>query len=459
MRSDRIRKRLSSPSWWTIIAAVIFILGVNNNQKKWESKVIEWDSVSYYSYLPATFVQKDLKLRFINEANAYDYALRSMYAPLKAPNGNYVIKGSMGMAVLYAPFFFIAHFIAPHTSFAADGFSSIYQFAVLMSGLFYFTIGLFYMRKTLLLFYSEKITSITLIALFFGTNLVCYTTLQAAMSHQYIFFLFALFIWFSIRWHREQRWKYSIILGLVFGMIILVRPVNVLFILFFLLYDVKNVADLKGRMQLLWRNSLGLLLAGVLAFLVFLPQLLYFKYVTGHYFFNSYIGEWFYFAHPHLAECLVGFRKGWLLYTPMMVFALAGLFFLKRNAKPFLVVSVLLTCLYFYILSSWWCWWYGGGFGWRAIIDLYPLLALPMAAFFAAVLYRKKWYSKTTTVFIVLFIILNLFQTIQFHYNIIHYDSMTAAAYVDSFGKLSGRNCDRSLLKSPDYEKARLTNH
>jgi hypothetical protein len=456
--NERIKSRLRSPSWWTIIAVVVFIIGVDNNQKRWQGKVLEWDSVSYYSYLPATFIQKDLKLSFINDNNVYEYMKRSMYCPLKAPNGNYVIKGSMGMAVLYAPFFFMAHTIAPYTSYPADGFSPVYQFAILVSGLFYFTIGLFYTRKTLLLFYSEKITTITLIALFFGTNLVCYSTLQAPMSHQYVFFLFSLFIWFSIRWHREQKPKYIILPGLVFGMMLLVRPVNVVFILFFLLYDVKNFADLKVRIQLLWMKSLHLVLMAALSFLVFLPQMLYFKYVTGQYLFNSYIGEWFYFGHPHLAESLVGFRKGWLIYTPIMIFALAGFFFLKRTAKPFVVAGVLLTCLYFYILASWWCWWYGGSFGWRAMIDLYPLLAVPMAAFFAAVLYREKWYSKTTAVFMILFIVLNLFQTIQFHYNIIHYDSMTAAAWVDSFGKIHTADCDRTLLKSPDYERARLTN-
>jgi hypothetical protein len=239
---------------------------------------------------------------------------------------------------------------------------------------------------------------------------------------------------------------------------ILVRPVNVVFFLFFLLYGIKNFSDLKPRIQLLWKNWFHIALMAILSFLVFLPQMLYFNYITGHYLFNSYIGERFYFGHPHLVESLVGFRKGWLIYTPIMIFALGGFFFLKKSAKPFLIVSVLLTCLYFYILASWWCWWYGGSFGWRAMIDLYPMLAIPMAAFFAALLYKKKWYSKTTAVFMILFIALNLFQTIQFHYNILHYDSMTAAAWVDSFGKINTADCDRSLLKSPDYEKARLTN-
>jgi hypothetical protein len=451
---QKIKNILSSPSRLAIITILLFIIAVQNNQNKWRGTVIEWDAVSYYSWLPATFIEKDLKLSFINDNNAAAYAHQSKYYALRLPNGKYMIKGSMGMAVMYAPFFFLAHAIAPHTEYAADGFSLPYQFAVLFSGLLYFITGLFYLRKTLLLFYSEKITCITLIALYFGTNLLCYTTLQAVMSHQYIFALFSVFTWFSIKWYNSPKLKYSIILGLTFGLIILVRPVNALFFLFFLLYGIQSIADLKTRIVFLFRKSLHLLLIGLLSFLVFLPQLLYFHYITGNYFFNSYIGEWFYFANPHLAECLVGFRKGWLIYTPMMIFALCGLYFLRKTARPFFIVSLFLVCLYIYVLSSWWCWWYGGSFGWRAMIDLYPLLTLPLAAFFSAVLYQKKIRSKITGVFIGLFIVLNLFQTIQFHYNVIHYDSMTKAAYFDSFGKLSRFDCDRTLLKSPDYNKA-----
>ena len=51
-------------------------------------------------------------------------------------------------------------------------------------------------------------------------------------------------------------------------------------------------------------------------------------------------------------------------------------------------------------------------------------------------------------------LLLNLFQTAQYKYNIIHYDSMTFKAYVHVFGTLDSEKIDDSLLKHPNYEKA-----
>ncbi|HEY1038781.1 MAG TPA: hypothetical protein VGF30_05210, partial [Bacteroidia bacterium] len=359
---------------------------------------------------------------------------------------------SMGMSVMYAPFFFIAHSFS--SSDGSHGFSEPYHFAILFSGLFYLVIGMIYLRKTLLLFYSEKITAITLLATYFGTNLLCYSTLHAPMSHEYNFFLFSVFIYFSIQWTKTQKLKHLLIIGFVMGMIILVRPLNILLFLFLVLYKVNSLATLKERILLLLKNYLQMFLFGLICFLVFLPQLLYWKHVTGTYWFNSYVGEWFFFTKPHLIECLVGFRKGWLIYTPMMIFALIGIWYLKKIKSPFFTTSIILIPVYFYILSSWWCWWYGGSFGLRPMIDIYPLLAIALAAFLEGVLFKQKLSSKVVGTCIGLFIALNLFQTIQYHYNIIHFDGMNGKAYFNSFGKTSKADCDRSLIKSPDYAKA-----
>jgi hypothetical protein len=453
--ANRVQSLLNSPSIWVLTAIFAFVIGVQNNQKAWKSNsVIKYDVVSYYSYLPAAFIEKDITLSFINDSNAQAYVDHSQYWPMKAPNGKRVIKASMGMAVMYGPFFYVAHLITPPTKYEANGFTQVYQFAILISGLFYLFFGLLYLRKSLLLYYSERITAITIAVLYFGTNLLCYSTLEAAMSHEYNFFLFSVFIYFSILWHHQQKVKYLLIIGLSMGMLILVRPVNILFALFFVLYGLNKIDLIKPRFQLFIKYWWQILIIIALSFLVFLPQMLYWKKLTDTYLFNSYIGEWFYFSKPHLLQCLLGFKKGWLIYTPIMAFALVGIYFLKKAKSNFFVISIVLIPLYFYVISSWWCWWYGGSFGLRAMIDLYPLLAFSLAAFLNAMLYQRKLCSKITILFISLFIALNLFQTIQFHYNIIHYDGMNFKSYINSFGKTSKADCDRTLLKSPDYDRA-----
>ena len=60
--------------------------------------------------------------------------------------------------------------------------------------LFYLIFGLFFLRKTLLLFFSEFIASIVLVVLVVGTNLLYYSSSEPCMSHAYSFSLISIFI-------------------------------------------------------------------------------------------------------------------------------------------------------------------------------------------------------------------------------------------------------------------------
>jgi hypothetical protein len=103
---------------------------------KWEKggseAALSWDVCGYYYYLPALFIYKDLqKVAFHPELDKkYNYQDGDFYAALPCVSGNLVMKYSAGMAVMYAPAFFIAHALAKPLGFEADGFSPIYQFAI-----------------------------------------------------------------------------------------------------------------------------------------------------------------------------------------------------------------------------------------------------------------------------------------------------------------------------------------
>lgn len=447
------------PSILVIISIVCFVLGVENNLNTWRNKnIIKWDIVSYYSYLPAQFIEHDIELSFINDSNRADYNNQSKYIPTKTPNGKWAIKTSMGMSVMYAPFFFLADQLAKSFGYESNGFSEIYHGMIMLSGLFYLILGLFFLRKSLLLFYSEKITALTVLLIYFGTNLLCYSTIDPAMSHEYNFSLFSIFIYGSIQWLNQPRLKYIILSAITFGLLFLIRPINLVFILFPLLFNVKNLNDIKERGLHFIANWKHTLLFIVISILIFVPQMLYWKLVSGQYLYFSYVGEQFFFNDPHIWQCAFGFRKGWFIYSPLMLFSVFGIYFLYNKQKAFFVVTLITLSVYYYIVSSWWCWWYGGSFGLRAMIDLYPLLAFPLASWLASILFQKNVGSKIIGTALTFLVVLNLFNTIQYHYNIIHYDSMTMKAYFNSFGKISKSDCDRNLLRSPDYEKARTEN-
>lgn len=420
------------------------------------NNVLKWDVLAYYDYLPATFIDKDITLKSINDKNNIkEEGIKYWF--IEDAQGHRVLKYSMGMSVLYAPFFFTAHILAAPLGYVADGYSDIYEFFIEFSGLVYLLIGLWYLRKLLLQFYNEKITAITLALVFFGTNLLCYATVDPAMTHAYTFSLFSMFLYFVFDFYKKVTFKNTIVLAICFGLILLVRPLNVLLILPLLFFNINTFSDIKMRFSFFVQHYKYTLVFVGIVFLVVLPQLFYYKYVTGNYLVFSYGREGFFFNQFHLFDVLFSFRKGWFIYTPMMLLAIYGISNMKTQAiHPFKMPVLVLLPIYLYLVSSWWCWWYGGSFSQRSMIDIYPLLALPLAAFIFDTNQSSNNKRKIVLTTVTILVLLNIFQTIQYKYNIIDFDGMTAKEYVQVFGTIDDKRIDTTLLDKPDYERAVL---
>lgn len=448
----------------SFIALAVIIIAVtwtNFNLKRWKKQdVIKNDVVSYYAYLPAYFIYDDLSLSFLEGKEEY-YHHKQQFWPEKTQEGNYIIKTTMGMSFLYAPFFLIAYLTDDTINEGAPGFSSTYHKYIHLSSLFYFILGIFFLRKVLLRYFNRSSTAIALISIAIGTNLLYYTTAEAAMSHAYNFSLSILFIFLSILWHEKMKIRYALLLGLIGGLIVLIRPTNIIMIIFPLLLHVKDKETLLAKINLFKARISHLLVATLIAFLVILPQLIYWKSVSGNYLFNSYVGERFYFTDPQIIEGLFSYRKGWLTYTPIMGFAIIGLITLFRKHKAFFLPISLMTIIAIYVVFSWWCWWYGGSFGMRPMIDFYGFLAIPLCAFFHTIITQKTKVIKTITLVLALVLIgFNIFQMQQYRGAIIHWDGMTKEAYWYSFGKytIDDKEKYEQLIDRPDYKKAKFRN-
>jgi hypothetical protein len=184
-----------------------------------------------------------------------------------------------------------------------------------------------------------------------------------------------------------------------------------------------------------------------------LPQLLYWKGVTGDWIYYSYGEEGFFFGRPMIGEVLFGYRSGWLLYTPVMGFAVAGFFLFRKKVRRTLILPfALIVAIKLYLISTWWCWWFGGSFGCRPIIDLYGFLAFPMAACFQRV-WEFGWRTRVPLLMILGFLIhLNLYQSWQYKVTIIHWDGMTREAYWHVF--MRNTHPTEKMIERPDYEAA-----
>lgn len=442
----------SKLSIYIIILAVLVSL---YSKKHWnsENRVIAWDVISYYGYLPATFIYQDLSFEFIdNYKGDHEFLI---WAEI-VPNGNKIMKMSMGLSFLYLPFFLLAHIFALITEFDAGGYSAPYKFALQLSSLFYLVIGLFYLRKIMLRYFSENVTALSLLLVFFATNLYYYSTHEATMPHSYNFALFAVFVWLTMKWYENSSVKNSIYLGLLGGLIILIRPSNILIIFFFIFWGIDRLNKFKERLFLYYNHLPKIFLMILMVLLVWVPQIIYWKIQTGNYFYFSYQGERFFFNDPIIIDGFFSYRKGWLLYTPIMSFALIGIFFLRKKLSAFFIPILIFTLFNSYLILSWWCWWYGGSFGQRAFIDSYALLIIPLAAFLSYFLNKQKpWLTRLVYGFSFFFIIHGVFQTRQYYSGAIHWDSMSKASYWDSFGRDVPSEKFNGLLITPDYEKAK----
>jgi hypothetical protein len=448
---------------FTILVIVLSYMSINFTHHNWtrtgprERGVIHWDVISYYSYLPATFIYGDVTLGFLDNPPE-GFTNDSKFWPSRLENGNRLIITSMGLSVLYVPFFFMAHALAPLFGEARDGFGSIYQFFLVISGLVYVVLGFVLLKNLLLRFFKPIVTSVTLLAVAFGTNLLYYSTFEAAMPHSYDFFLIVLFLVTVIRWYEKPGVLWTVLTGALFGFIALVRPTNILVIFILLLWDVKSWKEFTERIRFLLRKFHLVLLMLAAFITVWIPQFIYWKTVTGHYIFFSYGVEegTFYFLHPHILESLFSYKKGWFVYTPMMLLAVAGIPVLGKRLPQFFLPVLLLLLAMVYVQSSWWSWWFGGGFGLRAYVDMYGVMAIPLAVIVEVIVLRsRKVFRIAGSTLIIALVAFQLINTYQYRKGIIHYAGMNRTVYWKSFLHLKAPDGFWGMLTMPDYILAR----
>jgi hypothetical protein len=378
--------------------------------------------------------------------------------PTTLENGNRLIITSMGLSVLYAPFFFTAHLLAPLFGEARDGFSPIYQLFLVISALVYVVLGFVILKNILLRYFKPVTVAITLVSVALGTNLLYYSTYEAAMAHSYNFFLITLFLFCVIRWYGHPTLWMTVLTGALFGFISLVRPTNVVVVFLLILYDVKSWNGMTDRVRFFLRKFHLILLMIISFVAVWIPQFLYWKAITGSYLYFTYAAEGasFYWGHPHIWQSLFGFKKGWFIYTPLMLLAVAGIPLLRKKDPGFFVPLLVLLGVMIYVQSSWWSWWFGGGFGLRAYIDIYGLMAIPLAAVMEWILAREKERIRIPALSLIgVLVLFQIFNTYQYTQNIIHFVGMNRYTYLRSLLRLDYHPDHWTHLTMPDYQLAR----
>ena len=409
-------------------------------------KVTEWDAFGYYMYLPSFFIYHDYKdLKWLDSIDRkYSVTGGNGWQASKESNGNYVFKYLGGVAFLQIPLFWAGHIAAGITGYPQDGFSPPYQYALGYGVILYCLIGIFILRRVLLAFFDDLTSAITLVLVCLATNFIQYAAVDNGQSHVYIFPLYALLLYATLKWHDKPGWGWAVLIGYLIGIAAMTRPTEALMLLIPILWNTQDKQTAKAKWAMMKAYRGEMLIAGAFCFIAVLPQLIYWKLSSGSFLYD--VGSKWDFLNPHF-RVLFGGEKGWFIYTPVTILFIAGMWFVRKF--PFRK-SVLWFCLLnIYVIIAWSVWRYGGSYSTRALVQSYPVFALPLAALVQKAIYAKWKYLFGIAIGYLLF--LNLFQTIQYDKNILHYDDMNFAYYRHIYLNMHPSPLDMSLLDRDEY--------
>ncbi|MFZ4521613.1 MAG: hypothetical protein ACOYNC_07905 [Bacteroidales bacterium] len=360
------------------------------------------DRAGYYIYLPATFFY-----RFDTHKMPADLDMQTGGGfSIDTLHNKLDTKYTYGVALLASPFFITAGVISRVAGFDSEsGFSMLYMRMMGLAGVIYLLMGLWLLKKFLDHYFDPLVNRVVVAVIFMGTNLFYYALIDGIMSHVYSFFLFALFLFTLKKFLDDNSFRTFILLCLVFSLAVLIRPTNILLGLLFFTWDADGPSGWLSRVRRFLKPGYLLSFLSVF-FLVFLPQLVYWKYLSGNWIHFSYGDEGFTnWRHPMIAEVLFSPVNGLFTASPVALLFLIGtvmmIFAKTKNGWLVAVVFAWITL----VCATWKMWYFGCSFGQRSFIEYYTILAIPLAWLITGVFRNRFFLVKTVVLFLVFFLV------------------------------------------------------
>ncbi len=421
-------RKIFLPVSLSVLWAVVSAISVFYHIHRTEGKVITWDAYGYYLYLPAFLKYADWEeYNFVKEHHERYRFSANIYQIHKSPIDKWTPTYLYGMSLMYLPFYLVADGIAKITAYPDDGLSPPYQWSIITGALVYGFFGLLLLAQLLTKIFNQRSAFWALMIFLFASNYAYYVISLPASPHAQLFFIYSLLLWLTWRFFEKPSLFTAFLIGLSAGILTLSRPSEIICILIPLIYGWS-----KGKPA--WKFPVHFVVAGITMVLMLIPQLLLWKSATGQWLYNPYpfSPDW---LRPHVIDGLFSYRKGWFVYTPVMLLSVAGFFVPLFRKSNWFYATLIFFLLNIYLVFAWPMWWYTSSFGMRALVQSYPVALI---SFTAAVYFILQKNDLVKTVFILLAIFLsalNLFQIWQYEQRIIPLDETTKKYYWKVFGE------------------------
>lgn len=357
------------------------------------------DEVQYFSYLRSLWFDRDVSFEneyrhFFDAGVARDAGFHETFLERTTETGRRINFGTIGCAILWAPFYAIGD-VSARTLAAAgwdvrvDGYSLPYVAAVAYGSALYgflavlLSVGIVARLARWWPALAPQATGAAL-AIWLGTPLAFYMYVAPPMSHATSAFAVAAFLltWLVVR----ERWSAGgfVALGVLAALMAMVREQDA----FFVAGPALDLAvtfwrDRSRRVRLL-RGAAAGAIAGLLAYT---PQALAYLALNGHLGPSRLVARKMTWTAPHALEVLAAPAHGFFVWTPLAVLALAGLILLWKHVPPagrqVIIGLWLMAALQVYVAGSVESWTVAGAFGQRRFVALTAILVPGLAALLA----------------------------------------------------------------------------
>lgn len=363
-----------------LICLLVFIITIP--LPRVDNHLIGSDGIKYYAILRSLVLDQDFDF-------ANDFALLDTPSSIVAETGKSENPFAIGTALLWLPFFLVAHFLSLALSalglnLATNGISYLYESLTLIGSILYASVGFILVFQTASRLFNRQATLIATISMWWATPAIYYIIAEPSMSHALTLFTNALFlfIWYPPRFTRTtQDW---ITLGFITSLAALVRWQDGILILLPIIELCWWVWDKKISLQ---EGRRYLFMFGISVLAGFLPQFIMWSQVYGSPLLIPQGESFMNWLTPQPWLTLFSARHGLITWHPIFLLALLGLIPLWKRDKIIVLTISYIFLTQLYINSSVSDWWAGDAFGGRRFIGLIPFFVLSFSAL-------ASWFQK-----------------------------------------------------------------
>jgi hypothetical protein len=361
---------------------------------------VRGDGVGYYAYLRSLMVEH--KLDFANDwrAGNESFTMGRVHADGTIDRLQYTVAGridnhwAVGPSILWAPFVLPVHVamltlqrLGVHVK--PNGFSRPYIVAMALGTAIYGFLGLYLSFRLACAYTEERWALLATLGIWFASSLPVYMYFNPSWSHAHSVFVVAGFLCY---WQRTQKGRTLgqwVILGLISGLVLDVHYANVAVLLVALLESLEIYWRAYHAPGHDWQTLRRLFAANVLyacaTVFAFLPTLITRKIIYGNPLDFGYeaVGDGFRWSSPHIGSVLLSSDHGFMLWTPILILAVIGLFLFFKRDRNVAACLIAVLAAFCYLIGGDPTWDGLSSFGNRYFIALTPLFVVGLAVFFS----------------------------------------------------------------------------